>query len=348
MLISHGLVWKLLGTLFVLNLFVMWMYFHDGKSADNQAAKLKPQSELKENDKTEQTVTTTEQAVAADLKNHLSPLNPEFIELQLPSAAEVEESHPEIDANILIQTANHHLPKINFEERVSLFAQYYRHFKHEFNPQTNSKKPLLCSSMISLTHENIDYLLPSIEQSDNKCDWLVIIYSTPMPTDTKLNEQQHKEYMVAQFNTRVAAILGKLHASQPVSQTAPTTVKLEFAVDHSTLLTEINGLCQKYIKRKVISANSAGSSGSSGGSGDFLSTFEPCDMSPFALLTTDRSSTTTSTAGNAPEKTTPYNHIIYPKISLFYSFLPYLSKYNHIWLVVSICMLFALFPTHTQ
>ncbi len=219
-----------------------------------------------------------------------------------------------IDAEGLVKVAKKYNNAPLGHDRVKKYAKYYRNFRQEYDVETNGKKELLCSTMLALTPENIESVLPSIEHSDNKCDWLIIIYKVPVDTETNLD----KDGLVDSFNRQLAPVMERLNAKLPEGRDK-TEINFEFAVPRDTLMSGMVDRCEQWIKRDVsqIIENSKDEKEKK-----FLSSFDPCDLSDFKLL-----------SGAYPEETAnhKYNNIIYPKISLFYSYLPYLKRYNHIW-----------------
>ncbi len=224
-----------------------------------------------------------------------------------------------VDAEALVKTAQKYNPNINFEKRSQKFAKYYRYFQEEYDEKVNGKKDLLCTTMLSLTEENIDAVLTSVYHSQNKCDWLIIIYGVPE------SEEKDKDTLVAEFYTKLTPVLASLKERQAhIPDAVPTEVNFEFAIPREHLLTNMSALCEAWIPRDVqpiIEAN-ADNEHFTQKDIDFLTTFNPCDLTDFKLMNGQH------LEENAKLK---FNHVIYPKISLFFSYFPYLRKYNHIW-----------------
>ena len=169
---------------------------------------------------------------------------------RFPLKDEPEEKKDEppspVDAEALLKTAQKYNPNINFEKRSQRFAKYYRYFQEEYDESTNGKKEMLCSTFLSLTEDNIDAVITSIHDSQNKCDWLIIIYGTPED-----NEKSQDE-LVDLFHSKLPWATNHLKSLQENDPDAiPTEINFEFAIPRLSLLTGMRENCLKHIPRDI-------------------------------------------------------------------------------------------------
>jgi len=179
---------------------------------------------------------------------------------------------------------------------------------------------LLCSSIIALNPDSVDYAIKNVRSSDNKCDFQFVVYKV---------DADQKQSLIDSFNTKLVPVMEQLKAKLPAGK-APIEVVLEFAPPRTELLGTIQGLCDAYVARDIHNINNATHAENIERKQltikdvEFLTSFNPCDLSAFPLLDTSHEE-----AAAAAE--VPYNTIIYPKILMFFSYLKFVSKYNYIW-----------------
>lgn len=206
-----------------------------------------------------------------------------------------------IDVDFMIRQANQQVPGVDYENHVNSTISFYRINRAEaLKPR---RKRLLCSTFTKLTSPKMDDVLRNVVQSNNQCDWVVVIYDFEDSTKDKLVEEFRTKLEQLRSTThRIGLGSSFLRSYQTIK--VEVEVTLEFAVPRSSIVGQVPELCKTNLGWLVSSVT-----------GDSI-----CSL---PALIADRNSIGTN----------EYNDLMYPKSLLFLSLLPHLKVYENVWLL---------------
>lgn len=242
-----------------------------------------------------------------------------FIDIDIPPPLVLKrfyDEHINSDNNIVYQSSRNNRYSHGHSGSISVNSADNSLNSNSFaaiNSKTNNRKKLLCTSFMQLSNNSISFLLENMKTVRSNCDWVVMIYKRKSdPNQIELLSKRLDE-LVTQFGINI---------------------RIHFAIDRDVLLREFlsynfsdsklrfaNALnSYKYTDSKNSASNSYGGSRAVG-----ISEEEITNNNLYSKIETVEELVSIL----------PYNKAVYPKALMFPQLLPYLNRYERVWLLDS-------------